>query len=286
MTLNIEPFYDANTATMTYVVWCGTTKKCAIIDSVLDYDPAAGRTSTLAADKIIDFVKAQSLKTEWILETHIHADHLTGAPYLKRALGGKIGIGEHIKKVIDVWVPIFNTAKDTPANAIQFDHLFTEGETFKIGNLSADVMHTPGHTPACLTYHIEDAIFVGDTMFMPHLGTARVDFPGGSAEQLYNSIHRLLKLPNETRVFVGHSYPPAGEKATWETTIKAQKTDNIMLNENTLFEEYKEKREARDKTLGVPRLLLPSIQVNIRAGALGEPEDNGIQYLKIPLNKI
>ena len=284
--LKIEPFHDTETATMTYVIWCDETKKCAIVDSVLDYDPIAGRTSTNAAEKLIDFVRQRGLETDWILETHIHADHLTAAPYLQQELGGRIGIGEEIKKVIDFWVPIYNTAADTPSNAGQFDSLFQEGEIFDIGNLSVKVMHTPGHTPACLTYQIEDAIFVGDTMFMPQLGTARVDFPGGSAEQLYASIQRLFQLPDETRVFVGHIYPKCGEKPMWETSIGVQKSDNILLNETTPFEDYREKREARDQTLGAPRLILPSIQVNMRAGALGAPEDNGTCYLKIPLNKL
>jgi len=285
-TASIKSFYDPDTATMTYVVSCPETQKCAIIDSVMDYDPAAGRTSTLTADKIIAFIKEQNLETEWILETHIHADHLTAATYLQKHLGGKIAIGAHIKSVIKFWVPLYNTAQDTPGNAIHFDALLKDGEVFNIGNIAVDVMHTPGHTPACLTYHMSDILFVGDTMFMPNLGTARVDFPGGSARQLYDSIHKLLKLPDATRVFVGHCYPKAHEDPSWETTIGQQKTDNIMLDANTSFKDFREKREARDKTLGAPRLLLPSIQVNMRAGELSAPEDNGIQYMRIPLNQI
>lgn len=286
MGLHIEPFFDADTATMTYIIWCLETKKGAIIDSVLDYDPASGHVCTTAADKVLSFVKNKELHIDWILETHIHADHLTGASYLKTELGAKIGIGEHIKSVIEFWAPIYGAQNETPKNVGHFDHLFKDGETFKMGNLSVHVLHTPGHTPACLTYHIEDVIFVGDTMFMPHLGTARVDFPGGSAQQLYTSIQKLFQLPPETRVFVGHSYPEKGAQPTWITTIGEQKVCNTMLNEKTSFEEYKEKRTARDKTLGAPRLILPSIQVNIRSGEFMPPEDNGIQYLKIPLNKL
>ncbi len=282
----VKPFYDPHTATMTYVVSCPETKKCAIIDSVIDYDPAAGRTSTVTADNVIAFINENNIKTEWILETHIHADHLTAATYLQKKLGGKIAIGEHIKSVIDFWVPLYNTDKDTPKNAIHFDSLLKEGETFNIGNIPVKVIHTPGHTPACLTYHMENMVFVGDTLFMPSLGTARVDFPGGSARQMYDSIHKLFKLPNDTHVFVGHCYPEPGDVPTWETSIGAQKTDNILLNATTSFENYKEKREKRDKTLGAPALLLPSIQVNMRAGELGAPENNGIQYMRIPLNQI
>ena len=286
MTPMIEPFYHKDTATMTYVVWCSETTQCAVIDSVLDYDPIAGRTSTTAADEVVAFVKEHDLSVQWILETHIHADHLTGASYLRDRLGGDIGIGEHIQEVLASWVPLYNTSHDTPVEGIQFDHLFKEGETFQIGKLAVKVLHTPGHTPACLTYHIEDALFVGDTMFMPQLGTARVDFPGGSAQKLYDSIQRLLKLPDETQVFVGHCYPKPGENPVWQTSIGAQRTDNIMLNANTSFEVYREKREGRDKTLGPPRLLLPSIQVNLRAGDFGDAEENGVTYLKIPLNQI
>lgn len=279
---NIKAFYHKDTATMTYVVWCKATKNCAIIDSVMDYDAHAGRIHTAAADEVIAFVTAQGLTTQWILETHIHADHLTAAPYLKTALGGKIGIGECIKEVLDFWVPLYNLPQEAP----HFDHLFFDGEVFAIGDLGVQVMHTPGHTPACLSYRIGETVFVGDSMFMPTLGTARVDFPGGSAKALYDSIHKLFQLPDETRIFVGHIYPKDAEDVTWETTIGAQKATNIMLDAGTSLEDYRAKREARDKTLGAPRLLLPSIQVNMRAGELPAPEENGVQYIKIPLNKI
>ena len=282
----IKAFFHKDTSTMTYVVWCEATKKCAVIDSVLDYDPNAGRTSTHSADEVIAFIKEQNLSAQWILETHIHADHLTAASYLKEHLKAKTAIGSGIKKVLDFWIPVYNTGKDTPSNASQFDHLFQEGETFTIGNLEGSVIHTPGHTPACVSYHIEESLFAGDSIFMPSLGTARVDFPGGSAETLYNSIQRLFTLPDETKIFVGHIYPKPDEPAIFETSIGEQKQHNIMLNATTSLEDYRAKREARDKTLSVPRLLLPSLQINLRAGDFGEPETNGTHYIKIPLNKL
>lgn len=283
---NRHSFFHQDTATMTYVVWCKETKKCAIIDSVLDYDPHAGRTNTKAADEVIAFIKSQHLITQWILETHIHADHLTASAYLKEQLGGQTGIGRRVLETLDFWTSLYNTKKDTPQNGSQFDHLFHNGEAFKIGNLNATVIHTPGHTPACLSYHIGNNLFVGDTLFMPALGTARVDFPGGSAEALYNSIQTLFKLPDETKVFVGHIYPKPNEPPLFETSIGEQKQKNIMLNQETSLEDYRSKRDMRDKTLGPPRLLLPSLQINLRAGHFADPEDNGVKYIKIPLNKI
>ena len=282
----IKAFFHKGTATMTYVVWCEVTKKCAIIDSVLDYDPHAGRTSTQSADEVIAFIKDNTLSAQWILETHIHADHLTAAAYLKECLKANTAIGEHIKEVLDFWIPLYNIKKDTPSNGSQFDRLFQNGETFNIGNLKASVIHTPGHTPACVSYHIEESLFVGDSIFMPDLGTARVDFPGGSAETLYNSIQKLFALPDETKVFVGHIYPNPEEPLVFETNIGEQKQKNIMLDSNTSLEDYRARREARDKTLGAPRLLLPSLQINLRAGNFGDAEDNGMNYIKIPLNKI
>lgn len=286
MGLNIEPFFDEHTANMTYVVWCDETHIGAIIDPVLDYELTSGQISTKSADTVLSFVHEKGLKIDWILETHIHADHLTAASYLKKELDAKIGIGEHIKQVIETWSPIFYPTQPVPESTMYFDHLFQNDEVFKIGNLSVHVLHTPGHTPACLTYHIKDAIFVGDTMFMPELGTARVDFSGGSAQQLYTSIQKLFKLPNETRVFVGHSYPKQGMEPTYMTTIAEQKSKNTMLNERTSFEEYKEKRTARDKTLGAPRLLFPSIEVNIRSGELATPKNNNVEYLRVPIDNI
>ena len=282
----IKAFFHKDTATMTYVVWCEATKKCAIIDSVLDYDPHAGRTSTQSADEVIAFIKDNTLSAQWILETHIHADHLTAAAYLKECFKANTAIGEHIKEVLDFWIPLYNIKKDTPSNGSQFDRLFQNGETFNIGNLKASVIHTPGHTPACVSYHIEESLFVGDSIFMPDLGTARVDFPGGSAETLYNSIQKLFALPDETKVFVGHIYPNPEEPLVFETNIGEQKQKNIMLDSNTSLEDYRARREARDKTLGTPRLLLPSLQINLRAGNFGDAEDNGTHYIKIPLNKI
>lgn len=281
----IKAFFHKDTSAMTYVVWCEATKKCAIIDSVLDYDPNAGRTSTHSANDIIAFINENNLSAQWILETHIHADHLTAASYLKERLNAKTALGEHIKEVLEFWIPLYNAKKDIPSDASQFDHLFQNGETFKIGNLNATVIQTPGHTPACVSYHIEDSLFVGDSIFMPNLGTARADFPGGSAKILYQSIQTLFTLPDETKIFVGHIYPKPDEPLVFETSIKEQKEKNIMLNATTSLEDYCTKREARDKTLGLPRLLLPSLQVNLRAGGFGYPESNGTFYIKYPLIK-
>ncbi|MDP5020614.1 MAG: MBL fold metallo-hydrolase [Rickettsiaceae bacterium] len=284
--MKIEPFFDNITNTFTYIIIDPETNSCAIIDSVQDYDASSGKTGTTSTDKIIKFIQDNQLNLEWILETHIHADHLTGAHYIKSKLGGKIGIGEHILQVLEYWVPIFNIKTDTPTDASQFDRLFKDGETFAIGNLSVKILHTPGHTSACVSYIIEDAIFVGDSIFMPHLGTARVDFPGGSAETLYESIQKILSLPDATRIFVCHDYPKENEKAGCLSTVKEQRESNIFINENITKEEYIKTRIQRDKTLPVPRLLLPSIQTNMRAGKLPMAEDNNVSYIKIPLNQI
>lgn len=282
----IQHFFDNDTATFTYVVSDSKTKKCAIIDSVLDYDMHSGKTSTTSADKVIEYIRQNNLTVEWILETHAHADHLTGAHYLKGKLGGQIAIGEHIKDVLEFWVPLFNTTCDTPLDASQFDHLFKDEEVFYIGTLAVRVMHTPGHTPACVSYLVEDAVFVGDTIFMPYVGTARTDFPGGSAVTLYQSIQKILSLPDKTRLFTCHDYPPQGQKPNYLSTVGMQKHQNTMIKQGVSLEEYVANRTVKDRGKPVPRLLLPSIQVNIRAGSLGEPEDNGIQYIKIPLNKL
>lgn len=284
--MNIHHFFDKDTATFTYVVSDEATQKCAIIDSVLDYDMNAGKASTVSADKVIAYVKENNLTVEWILETHAHADHLTASHYLKEKLGGKIGIGEHIKDVLEFWVPLFNTAHDTPLDGSQFDHLFKDGEVFKIGTIEVKVMHTPGHTPACLTYIIGDSAFVGDTIFMPYVGTARTDFPGGSAQTLYQSIQKVLSLPENTRIYTCHDYPPEGKEVGYVSTVAEQKAQNSMVHEGVSEAEYVSARNAKDKNKAVPRLLLPSIQVNLRAGDLGEPESNGIQYIKVPLNKL
>lgn len=284
--MQIHHFFDNDTATFTYVVSDPATKKCAIIDPVLDYDMHAGKTSTSSSDKVIVYVKEQGLSVEWILETHAHADHLTGSHYLKEKLGGKIGIGEHIKEVLKFWVPLFNTAHDTPLDGSQFDHLFKDGETFSIGNIEVKVMHTPGHTPACVTYLMGDAAFVGDTIFMPYVGTARTDFPGGSAATLYRSIQKLLSLPETTKIYTCHDYPPQGQPEGYVSTVADQKTKNSMVHDGVSEAEYVAARNAKDKGKAVPRLLLPSIQVNLRAGDLGKAENNGVQYIKIPLNKL
>ncbi len=284
--MQIQHFFDSDTATFTYVVSDPASKNCAIIDSVLDYDLYSGRTSTISADKVISYVKEQGLHVEWILETHVHADHLTAAHYLKEKLGGKIAIGKNIKEILNFWVPLFNTGHDTPLSATQFDHLFEDGEKFNIGAIEVKVIYTPGHTPACVSYLMGDAVFAGDTIFMPYVGTARTDFPGGSAQTLYDSIQKILSLPDNTRIFTCHDYPPHGQKERHVSTVAEQKKQNILVKSGTTKNEYVASRNAKDKGKSVPRLLLPSIQVNLRAGSLGEPEENGVQYIKIPLNKI
>ncbi len=282
--MNIQSFFDPQTATISYVVADPGTRACAIIDSVLDYDPDRGRTSTRSSDRMIEYVRAQGYHVEWILETHVHADHLTSAAYLKKKLGGKIGIGERVTEVLRHWVPIFNTAHDTPLDGSQFDHLFANGETFNIGALTATVISTPGHTPACVSYHIGDAVFVGDTLLMPDYGTARTDFPSGDAHMMYRSIRRLLALPDHTHVFTCHDYPPEGRGPAWESTVGEQRAKNILINEKVAEEAYVAERERRDRGKPAPHLLMPSLQVNLRAGEFGMPENNGIRYIKIPVN--
>ena len=279
----IEPFFDADTATVTYVVSDPSTNCCAIIDSVRDYDMNAGRVTTRSADKLIEYVTNNKLKVEWILETHIHADHLTAANYLQEKLGGKTGIGANIKAVLSYWIPVFNTSADTPVDGSQFDVLFADGDHFKIGNLDVKVIHTPGHTPACVSYHINNSVFVGDLIFMPYVGTARTDFPGGSAQTSYRSIQKILSLPDDTHIFSCHDYPPSGQPPAWESTVAEQKQKNIMLQVST-EEEFVASRNKKDVGKAVPKLLLPSIQVNMRAGKLGAAENNGKQYIKIPLD--
>lgn len=286
MAINIKTFFDPDTATFTHIVSDPSTQKCAIIDSVLDYDQYSGRTKTKSADQVISYINEEKLSVEWILDTHIHADHITASHYLKEKLGGKIGIGAKIKDVLALWVPIFNTNKDTHLDASQFDHLFEEAEVFKLGNIDVKVLHTPGHTPACSSYLIEDAIFVGDTIFMPDIGTARTDFPGGSAASLYDSVKKILSLPDETRIFMCHDYPPEGRDVAWLATVKEQKEKNVLLHDGISKEEYVAVRNKRDEGKAVPKLLLPSIQANLRAGTFGGPEDNNVRYIKIPVDKI
>jgi glyoxylase-like metal-dependent hydrolase (beta-lactamase superfamily II) len=287
MTPNVTAFFDPATFTVSYVVREPDGSNCAIIDSVLDYDPAAGRTDTSSADAIIAFVKAENLTVTWILESHVHADHLSAAPYLQQQVGGKIGIGDQITVVQDTFGKVFNEGTAFQRDGSQFDALFKDGDSVNIGQMRVDVMHTPGHTPACLTYVIGDAAFVGDTLFMPDFGTARCDFPGGSAENLFNSIQKILALPDETRVFVGHDYKaPGRDEFAWETTIGEQKALNIHIGAGKPLEEFVSMRQERDATLGMPRLILPSIQTNMRAGQFPEPEDNGVRYLKVPVNAL
>jgi glyoxylase-like metal-dependent hydrolase (beta-lactamase superfamily II) len=286
MTINIKTFFDQDTATFTHIASDPSTRNCAIIDSVLNYDQYSGRTNTKSADLVIAYVEQNQLSVEWILDTHIHADHITASNYLKEKLGGKIGISAKIKAVLALWVPIFNIGKDTKLDASQFDHLFVDGEVFKLGNIDVKVIHTPGHTPACSSYLIEDAIFVGDTIFMPDIGTARTDFPGGSAATLYDSVKKILSLPEETRIFMCHDYPPEGRDVAWLTNVKEQKEKNLLLHDGISKEEYVAVRNKRDEGKAVPKLLLPSIQSNLRAGSFGAPEDNNVRYIKIPVDKI
>lgn len=284
--MDIQHFFDNDTATFTYVVSDPSTRQCAIIDSVLDYDMASGKTSTRSADAVIAYVKAQKLSVQWILETHVHADHLTASHYLKEELGGKIGIGEHVKDVLAYWVPLFNSGHDTKLDGSQFDHLFKDGETFSIGTIPVRVIYTPGHTPACVCYHMKDAVFVGDTIFMPYVGTARTDFPGASAATLYNSIQKLYALADDTRIYVCHDYPKEGDKERCFTTIAEEKKNNVLVHQGIGEGDYVKNRNARDVGKPVPRLLLPSLQVNLRAGTFGQPEANGICYVKIPVDKL
>ena len=283
----VDAFFDEATNTVSYIVREPEGQSCAIIDSVLDYDQAAGRTDTSSADAIIAFVKVNDLKVAWILESHVHADHLSAAPYLQDQLGGKIGIGTQITVVQDTFGKVFNEGTAFQRDGSQFDALFEDSDSLNIGQMRVDVMHTPGHTPACLTYVIGDTAFVGDTLFMPDFGTARCDFPGGSASDLYESIQRILSLPDDTRVFVGHDYKaPGRDEFAWETTIGEQKALNIHIGEGRPMEEFVTMRTARDGKLGMPRLILPSIQTNMRAGQMPEPEDDGKSYFKVPINTL
>ncbi|WP_436399128.1 MBL fold metallo-hydrolase [Roseobacter sp. S98] len=287
MSPDVTAFFDTATNTVSYVVQDPDGTACAIVDSVLDFDQAAGRTDTASADRVTAFVREKGLQLKWILETHVHADHLSAAPYLQERLGGKIGIGAQITTVQDTFGKVFNEGTEFQRDGSQFDALFEEGSSFHIGQMRVDVLHTPGHTPACMTYVIGDAAFVGDTLFMPDFGTARCDFPGGSAHDLYQSIQKILALPDETRIFVGHDYKaPGREEFAWETTVGAQKAANVHVGDGRDENSFVEMREARDATLGMPRLILPSLQVNMRAGQMPEPDEHGDVMLKVPLNKI
>lgn len=282
----VQPFFDEPTNTFSYVVRDPDSHSCAILDSVLDFDYAAGRTDVRSADAIIEFVQRNDLKVEWILETHVHADHLSAAPYLHEQLGGRTGIGAHIRDVQEIFGKAFNAGTEFQRDGSQFDRLFEEGDSFNIGGLTARVLHTPGHTPACLTYVIGDAAFVGDTLFMPDYGTARCDFPGGDARILYRSVGKVLALPPETRLFLCHDYKgPDREEYQCMTTVAEQRRGNVHVHEGISEDAFVKMRTERDATLGMPRLIIPSVQVNMRAGHMPSAESNGQVYLKVPINR-
>lgn len=282
----VHGIFDPATWTVTYVVHQGPGTACAIIDSVLDYDPKSGRTRHTSADKVIAYVHANQLQVQWILETHAHADHLTAAPYLKAQLGGHIGIGNHITTVQRVFKGVFNLEPDFAVDGSQFDHLFGENEEFQVGGLIGKTLYVPGHTPACVAYQFGDAVFVGDTIFMPDVGTARCDFPGGDARTLYASTRKLLSLPPQTRLFMCHDYPPNGRSVKFETTVAEQRERNIHVHDGITEEQFVDMRTKRDATLDMPVLILPAVQINIRAGEMPPKESNGIAYAKIPLNAL
>jgi glyoxylase-like metal-dependent hydrolase (beta-lactamase superfamily II) len=284
---DVTAFFDPATNTVSYVVHDPAGSACAIIDTVLDFDHASGRTDTASADAIIAFVRDRSYDCQWILESHVHADHLSAAPFIQEQLGGKIGIGANITMVQDVFGKVFNEGTEFQRDGSQFDKLFQDGDSFHVGQMRGDVMHTPGHTPACMTYVIGDAAFVGDTVFMPDFGTARCDFPGGSAEDLFNSVQKILALPDQTRIFVGHDYKaPGRDEFAWEATVAEHKAKNVHIGGGTSMEDFVAMREARDATLGMPKLIIPSLQVNMRAGQMPPADDNGTTYLKVPVDKL
>jgi glyoxylase-like metal-dependent hydrolase (beta-lactamase superfamily II) len=283
---SVQAFFDDQTWTVSYVIVDESSRCAAIVDPVLDFDLKSGRTATTQADKLIAHVRERGLTVQWILETHAHADHLSSARYLQEQVGGRIAIGEHIKEVQATFKKLYNLERNFLPDGAQFDHLFKDDEVFMIGNVAARALLVPGHTPADMAYLVEDSVFVGDTLFMPDVGTARADFPGGDAHQLYRSIQRLLALPPQTRMFVCHDYPPAGRDPVWETTVGEQRARNIHVRDGVSEQQFVQMRQARDATLEVPMLILPSIQVNIRAGQLPPAEDNGVHYLKIPLNAL
>lgn len=287
MPAHIEPFFDPDSSTFSYVVHGGVGTACAIIDPVLDYDPRSGRTSKAGADAIAAFVRAQGLQVQWLLETHAHADHLSAAPYLRAQLGGRIAIGEHIRQVQKVFKAVFNLEPEFLLDGSQFDHLFAADEAFAIGELKAVALHVPGHTPADMAFVIEaDTVFVGDTLFMPDVGTARCDFPGGNAHHLYRSIARLLAYPPDTALYLCHDYPPAGRREQYRSSVAQQRAHNIHVRDGISEEDFVAMRETRDRGLPMPVLMMPAVQVNIRAGELPPAETNGVRYLKIPLDNL
>ncbi len=283
----VKAFFHASTNTFSYVVWDPVTQKAAVLDSVLDYDAASGRTGRESADVLIAFVRAQGLTVEWVIDTHVHADHLSAAPHVQSILGGKLGIGEHIRAVQDSFGALFNAGSEFRRDGSQFDHLFSDGERYLIGSIEATAIHTPGHTPACMTHLIGDAAFVGDTLFMPDYGTARCDFPGGDAATLFRSIQKIFALPDSTRLFLCHDYKaPGRDEFAYETTVGAERRGNIHVHEGVSEADFVSMRTTRDATLSMPKLILPAVQVNMRAGQLPPAEDNGVRYLKIPLDAI
>jgi len=284
---DVTAFFDPATNTVSYVVADPSTRECAVIDSLLDFDQASGRTATHSADLMIAHIRQQNLKLDWIIDTHVHADHLTAAPYIKSQLGGRTAIGEHIAEVQRVFAKIFNEGQNFHTDGSQFDHLFKDGELYQVGGIEARAIHTPGHTPACMSHLIGDALFVGDTLFMPDYGSARCDFPGGDSGMLYDSIQRLFALPEETRMFLCHDYKaPGRDEFVWETTVGEQKRDNIHLKTGTSRQAFVDLRTKRDATLSMPQLILPSVQINMRAGELPPAETNGQRYLKVPINAL
>jgi glyoxylase-like metal-dependent hydrolase (beta-lactamase superfamily II) len=292
--LHIESFFDPATSTFSHILWDQASGQCALIDSVLDYDPKSGRTRTDSADRLIDRVSELDLQVQWLLETHVHADHLSAAPYLQQRVGGQLAIGSHITTVQDVFGKLFNAGSEFARDGSQFNRLFSDGERFTVGGLQAQALHTPGHTPACMTYVVHDhsidpvrtVAFVGDTLFMPDYGTARCDFPGGDAAVLYRSIQKVLALPEDTEIYLCHDYPPTDREPQCVTTVAAQKAANVHVHQGVSEAEFVTMRRARDATLAMPVLILPSVQVNMRAGQLPPAEDNGVTYLKIPINAV
>ena len=284
--IHVEGFFDVQTSTISYVVHDNVERKCAVIDSVLDFDYSSGEIDYINADKIISYIDRNKLNLEWIIETHVHADHLSASPYIQKKLGGKIGISEKISYIQNIFGKMFNAGTEFQRDGSQFDKLFKDNDVYKIGNINCKVINTPGHTPACTAHVIGNSIFVGDTLFMPDLGTARADFPGGDARQLYRSIQKILSYPDHTRIFVCHDYPPSSREVKWATTVGEQKENNVHVKTSILEDEFVKIREARDKTLNMPKLIIPSIQVNMRAGNLPPPEENGSVYIKVPINSI
>ena len=282
----IQNFFDKQTSTLSYVVYCNLTKKCAVIDSVLDFDYSSGSVDYLNADNIISYINKNELELEWLIETHVHADHLSASPYIQKRLGGKIGISEKISDIQDIFGKTFNAGTEFQRDGSQFDKLFNNNDEYQIGKINCKVIHTPGHTPACTAHVIGNSIFVGDTLFMPDLGSARADFPGGDARELYRSIQKILSYPDETELFICHDYPPSTREVTCSTTVGEQKKKNIHVKTSISEDEFVKIRENRDKTLNMPKLIIPSIQVNMRAGNLPPPENNGSVYIKVPINSI